>query len=69
MNFEDKTTQSSRKWGGMAVQHGGFTYTIVTLQWKAVLTYLTALDGSSIRQMTINQHNMEETRKIILLDY
>ena len=45
MNFEDKTIQSSRKWGGMAVQYGGFTYTIVTLQWRAVLTYITALDG------------------------
>ena len=45
MNFEDKTTQSSRKWGGMANQSGGFTYTIVTLQWRAVLTYITALDG------------------------
>ena len=77
MNFEDKTTQSSRKWGGMAVQHGGFTYTIVILQWNAVLTFLTALDGSSIQQMTINQHNTKSSgrhncgrdKEIILLDY
>jgi hypothetical protein len=52
MNFEDKTTQSSRKWGGMAVQSGGFTYTIVTLRWRAMLTYLTALDEISIQQRT-----------------
>ena len=59
MNFEDKTTQSSRKWGGMAIQFEGSTYTIVTLHWRVVLTYIVALDGISTLQMTTNKHDMK----------
>ena len=63
MNFEDKTTQSSRKWGGMAIQSEGFTYTIVTLHWRAVLTYIVALDGISTQQMTTNKHNKQSGKR------